>query len=197
MKTTNYTKNIIKISKNIVIICCISSVYYALMISGYKERYVYMILFTLILILYKITNIVLIRFITKAIAIILIIYSIFINSALVLLNYYIKKDTNVVHGITKEKILSIQIGMNKKDLIDILGKPIKIKNYGDKKNAFVYAEPRNIGLGFEFYINTVNDKVVLIMIECSDLWVYMCTRNDCRIINNDALDDLVSLSLKK
>ena len=84
--------------------------------------------------------------------------------------------SRVAENVTKEKILSLKLGMNKEEIIKILGNPIKT-DYNNG-NWLIYATPGIHGLGFEINIGISNNKLSCIHIEKNDFWIYVCCQDD-------------------
>lgn len=97
--------------------------------------------------------------------------------------------SRVAENVTKEKILSLKLGMNKEEIIKILGNPIKT-DYNNG-NWLIYATPGIHGLGFEINIGISNNKLSCIHIEKNDFWIYVCCQNECPgIVNKSAFEEL-------
>lgn len=104
--------------------------------------------------------------------------------------------SKVAHNLTKEKILSLKLGMDINEVINTLGKPIS-ENYTRAKVYYIsYARTTFTGSGFEFNIFfDDNDKLKIIHIEHDDNIVYTCDEKECPgYINPDVIDKLISFS---
>ncbi len=99
-------------------------------------------------------------------------------------------------NLTKEKILSLKIGMSPSEIKKIMGEPLGLQEEGDS-DYWTYASTGFLGAGFEMFIVIKDNKLYRIHIEENDLGVYQCKANCCRIFNLKALEKMVSLSKKK
>ncbi len=106
--------------------------------------------------------------------------------------FYFPIGEKVASGITKEKIMSLKIGMNRSDVIDILGAPISTEN--SSSGVFlIYATPGLLGAGIEINLKINGNRLSGIYIEESDLGIYLCDRNKCPgIIQPEKFDKLIS-----
>ena len=133
--------------------------------------------------------------------------------------YYPKIGIWIAPGLTKEKILSLKLGMDKDEVINILGEPIQtfydgrnlrnllsylsgyfIKSEHIRNGHLVYADPglfEEIAGTFEFALGISNNKLSSIVIERGDYGIYVCYKNGCPgMINLEALEELCLLSHK-
>ena len=110
--------------------------------------------------------------------------------------------SNFAKGMTKEKILSLKLGMSKNEVIAIMGKPVgnltfkSLENKNDTVCKLVYSTPGIFDSWFEFSISLTNDKLDYIHIERYDYGVYICHERGCTVYNPEALDELASYSTK-
>ncbi len=106
--------------------------------------------------------------------------------------FYFPVGEKVANGITREKILSLRIGMDKSDIINILGFPINTYK-SSSGDYLIYATPGLLGAGFEINVKIDQNKLVGIYIEESDLGVYFCDKNKCPgILKPDKFNKLIS-----
>lgn len=103
----------------------------------------------------------------------------------------------VAPGITKAKILSLKIGMDKDTVIDLLGDPI----YTTEGNDLIYATS-GLGLfdmGFEISLDFSSDnKLIYVQIKRDDRGVYSCSQDICGTAKGfKNLEKLFSLSAKQ
>ena len=101
---------------------------------------------------------------------------------------YFPVGAKIAHGITKEKILSLKIGMDKNQVMNILGDPLYLDNTTGG-NYLVYATPGFLGAGVEINLKINNNLLYGIYIEESDLPIYYCDQEKCwGIIKADRFD---------
>lgn len=134
----------------------------------------------------------------KIVAKLLILCLIFFIYLFITMRYYPLLGSDFAKGITKEKILSLKHGIGKDDIINIIGNPIKIVEIkNDNEYRLVYATPGIYGMGFEFDIWLIDDKIDCLYIEKDDYGVYHCDKYKCpKIFNHKALEELISYSSK-
>lgn len=143
-----------------------------------------------------------------------ILYNLFLLFIFISMNYYAKIGSRIAPNLTKEKILSLKLGMDKDEVITILGNPIQtddgrlnllsylsgyfIKSEYIRDGYIIYADPglfEEIGGTFEFTLGISNNKLSSINIERGDYGIYVCYKDHCPgIINLEALEELCSLS---
>lgn len=111
--------------------------------------------------------------------------------------------SDVVSGITQEKLLSIKLGMDKNEVLDILGPDLYcdinrlnyLYNNNISSSPFVYAIPGPLRTGFEFVINISDNKLINMYIQLSDDPIYECGPKSCPgVIDKKAIDSLCLLS---
>ena len=78
--------------------------------------------------------------------------------------------SRVAENVTKEKILSLKLEMNKEEVIKILGNPIET-DYNNG-NWLIYATPGIHGLGFEINIGISNNKLSYIHIKKNEIYSF-------------------------
>jgi len=88
-------------------------------------------------------------------------------------------DTEIADGITKEKILMLELGMSEKKIIKILGKPLKKINYekdykGINTTIYIYATS-----SLEINIALDNGKLERVELEFHDVSFYLCSNDVC------------------
>lgn len=96
-------------------------------------------------------------------------------------------DLNISKGVNKAKILSLNIGMSKEKITEILGKPIKITKYGKDYQEndvaiYHYSKSNFSNSGLEINIEFSNKKLSGIAIELEDeaiYWCYQGYKNSC------------------
>lgn len=77
-------------------------------------------------------------------------------------------------------------------MINILGAPVKTANEDSGGYTLFYATSGLYGLGYEFYLNFIDNKLAGIFIELDDIWIYYCYRQNCQGINKP-YNDLYTL----
>ena len=97
--------------------------------------------------------------------------------------YFPLIGSKTASGLTKEKILSLKLDMKKNEVINILGEPVKTANEDSDGYTLFYATSGLYGLGYEFYLNFIDNKLAGIFIELDDIWIYYCYRQNCQGIN--------------
>ncbi len=118
--------------------------------------------------------------------------------------YYPTIGERISSGITKEKILALNLGMNKESVIKIMGKPIKAigRNdkacYDDRKFcSLAYATSGLHGFGFAIYLNFIGNKLDEVYVKRNDFTVYLCSTQYCPgIVGKDDFEELILRSLK-
>jgi len=117
--------------------------------------------------------------------------------------YFPWLGSDVVSGITQEKLLSIKLGMDKNEVLDILGPDLYcdinrlnyLYNNNISSSPFVYATPGPLRTGFEFVINISDNKLINMYIQLSDDPIYECGPKSCPgVIDKKAIDSLCLLS---
>lgn len=106
--------------------------------------------------------------------------------------YFPLIGSKTASGLTKEKILSLKLDMKKDEVINILGAPVKTANEDSDGYTLFYATSGLYGLGYEFYLNFIDNKLAGIFIELDDIWIYYCYRQNCQGINKP-YNDLYTL----
>lgn len=104
----------------------------------------------------------------------------------------------IAPGITKAKILSLKLGMDKEDVIMILGNPIKIIETDNSDNfTLLYATSGFLDQGFEINLYILGNKLYRTWIKLGGAGVYFCDPEMCIGVNNPSdFEKLVSLSPK-
>lgn len=123
------------------------------------------------------------------------------------------QGNRITRGITKEKIISLQPGMDKSDIIRILGEPFRTDNENRSLLSYylgyfikskyiingylIYAT--SIILhgydGFAFYVRITNNKLTGIYIKKNDFDIYSCSQRRCpNIINQKAFEEFLQLA---
>jgi len=118
----------------------------------------------------------------------------------------------IASGITKEKILSLKIGMNKDTVINVLGTPIETEprgtidasgNWHSLGVDLTYATPGLLGtglfgvfgVGFKIYIGLIDNKLSFVHIKRGDTDIYYCDKDRCPgVINSKDFEKLLLLS---
>lgn len=111
----------------------------------------------------------------------------------------------VAPNITKEKILSLKVGDDKKTIIKSFGYPGDVefpnRNISEKLDAkydemFIYASKGLFG-GFKFHIVFRGDKLIRAHIKLDGEDVYECQGSKCPgVFDQQRLDELCELSRK-
>jgi len=102
---------------------------------------------------------------------------IFIFSIIILYIIATFLDREFAKGVTKEKILSLEMGMTKKEVIKILGKPLESSSYvyEDKNiDIFLYAKSRFMISGVEVNLKISDNILSGIGLELDDIYFYKC-----------------------
>ena len=102
--------------------------------------------------------------------------------------YFPLIGSKTASGLTKEKILSLKLDMERDEVINILGNPVKTKNEDIHGYTLFYATSGLYGLGYEFYLDFIDNKLVGIFIELDDIWIYSCYKQECKGINKPYKD---------
>ena len=112
--------------------------------------------------------------------------------------YFPDMGSSVAKNITKEKILSLKIGMDIQDIEKIFGQPIFDENDDYSGHKLFYAISGIAEGGFEFYLHfDYSNKLDCIHISKDGDGVYQCYHQFCYgIINNNAFEEFISLSIK-
>lgn len=107
---------------------------------------------------------------------------------IIVMLYYFPVGAKIAHGITKEKILSLEIGMDKNQVRNILGDPLNLDSTTGG-NYLIYATPGLLGAGIEINLKIINNRLYGIYIEESDLGIYYCDQKKCLgIVKADRFD---------
>lgn len=93
--------------------------------------------------------------------------------------YFPLIGSKTASGLTKEEILSLKLDMKKDEVINILGAPVKTVNEDSDEYTHFYATPGLYGLGHEFYLDFIDNKLVGIIIELDDFLIYSCNKYEC------------------
>lgn len=114
----------------------------------------------------------------------------FLWYSVVIVLCYFPVGEKFAHGITREKLLSLKIGMDNVEIINTIGDPIYIDN-ASIGNYMVYATPGLLGAGFEINLKLIKNQLYGIYIEEGDLGVYSCDQKRCLgIIKAERFDKL-------
>jgi len=93
-------------------------------------------------------------------------------------------DRNIADNVTKEKILKLELGMTKEQVLKILGEPLKRIHYskeqiGKDSDIYLYAISKFIGEGLEVNISISNGLLEGIGLEFYDDFFYKCYEDSC------------------
>jgi hypothetical protein len=94
--------------------------------------------------------------------------------------------SKVAPGVTKEKLLSVRLGLEEQDLASRLGQPLRKDRVGDGDGTedagvvdWIYAEANSFGLGYKIHIRLRGRHVASVEVKRDDLGVYICTLASC------------------
>jgi len=110
-------------------------------------------------------------------------FFIFIFLLVVILFITIFLDKNIADSITKKKILTLELGMTKEQVRELLGEPLEIIHYskeqiGKDNDIYLYATSKFIGEGLEINISISDGVLDGIGLEFYDNYFYKCYKND-------------------
>jgi hypothetical protein len=98
-------------------------------------------------------------------------------------------------GLTGEGLLEIRVGMTEKNVISLIGPPLK-KTIAWKESSstiwsWTYAEPGLVETGIDVGVAFRDGRVIRAAAEIHDLGVYLCTEKGCpSILREDGLSCL-------
>jgi len=91
-------------------------------------------------------------------------------------------DKNIADGISKEKILNLELGMTKKQVYELLGEPLKIIHYskeqvGKDSDIYLYAMSKFTDGGLEINISISEGILDGVGLEFYDNFFYKCYKD--------------------
>jgi hypothetical protein len=97
--------------------------------------------------------------------------------------YFFPIGNELSIGINQKSIASLKIGMNQKEVLAILGKPLHIKKPHKEEfswEVFIYGRSGFL-TGTDMNINFEDNKANLIYIGFMDASFYYCSKDICRV----------------
>lgn len=115
---------------------------------------------------------------------------VFLWYLMIIMLYRFPVGANIAENVSKEKLLSLKLGMNESEVKKILGPPLanKLITTG---HYLIYGTPGLLGAGLEISLKINGDQLYGIYIEKADLGVYMCDKMKCLgMLNENVFNEL-------